>query len=61
MTVQLSAGVNWSATMGVNILISCAFRTLDKATYPMPLGTVGQSNQTMSCLMLAPCVLQIVI
>ena len=58
--VQVNAGVNWSATIGVKILISSLFHTLDKATYPIPLGTVGQSNQRMNFLILAPWVLQIV-
>ena len=59
-SLQLKAGVSWSATMGLMILMFSLFRTLDKATYPIPFGTVGQSNQTINFLMLAPCVLQMV-
>lgn len=40
--------------MGLKILM-WLFRTLDKATYPIHLGTVGQSNQTINFLMFAPC------
>ena len=59
-TVQDSAGLSWSATIGVIILISSPFRTRERATYPIPLGTVGQSNHTKSLRMLAPWVLQMV-
>ena len=59
-SVQLKAGVSWSVTMGLKILMFSLFRTPDKATYPIPLGTVGQSNQTINFLMFAPCVLQMV-
>ena len=34
--------------------------TLERATYPIPLGTVGQSNHTISFLIVAPWVLQMV-
>lgn len=56
----LKAGVSWSVTMGLKILMLWLFRTLDKATYPIHLGTVGQSNQTINFLMFAPCVLEMV-
>ena len=45
----------------MTILISSLLRTRERATYPIPLGTVGQSNHSNSFLMLAPCVLQIAI
>ena len=57
---QVNTGVNWSATIGVMILMSSLLRILERATYPIPLGTVVQSNHSMSFLMLAPWVLQMV-
>ena len=59
-SVQLKAGVSCSVTMGLKILMYLLFRTLDKAMYSIPLGTVGQSNQTINFLMFVPRVLQMV-
>lgn len=59
-SVQLKAGVSWSVSMGLKILMYSLFRTLDKAMYSIPLGTVGQSNQTINFLMFVPRVLQMV-
>ena len=59
--LEVNAGVNRSATIGVMNLMSSLLRTLERATYPIPLGTVGQSNHTISFLILAPWVLQMVV
>ena len=53
-SVQVNAGVSWSVTMGLKILMFLLFCTLDKATYPIPLGTVQQSNHRINFLMFVP-------